>query len=41
MTTAERLPDFPAGGCAVVIGGSGGIGRAIAVQLAGRGCDVA
>src|SRR6185436_16025406 len=41
MTTPERLPDFPAGGCAVVIGGSGGIGRAIAIQLAGRGCDVA
>ena len=41
MTTAERLPEFPAGGCAVVIGGSGGIGRAIAVQLAGRGSDVA
>jgi len=41
MTTTERLPEFPAGGCAVVIGGSGGIGRAIAVQLAGRGSDVA
>jgi 3-oxoacyl-[acyl-carrier protein] reductase len=41
MTTSERLPDFPAGGCAVVIGGSGGIGRAIAVQLAERGSDVA
>ncbi len=41
MTQAGRLPDFPTGGCAVVIGGSGGIGRAIAVQLAERGCDVA
>lgn len=41
MTPAGRLPDFPTGGCAVVIGGSGGIGRAIAVQLAERGCDVA
>ncbi|MDP1839446.1 MAG: SDR family oxidoreductase [Reyranella sp.] len=41
MTQPERLPDFPTGGCAVVIGGSGGIGRAIAVQLAERGCDVA
>lgn len=41
MIQAERLPDFPTGGCAVVIGGSGGIGRAIAVQLAERGCDVA
>ncbi len=41
MTVAERPPDFPTGGCAVVIGGSGGIGRAIAVQLAERGCDVA
>ena len=41
MTQPERLPDFPTGGCAVVIGGSGGIGRAIAIQLAERGCDVA
>jgi 3-oxoacyl-[acyl-carrier protein] reductase len=41
LTPAGRLPDFPTGGCAVVIGGSGGIGRAIAVQLAERGCDVA
>jgi 3-oxoacyl-[acyl-carrier protein] reductase len=41
MSASERLPDFPTGGCAVVIGGSGGIGRAIAVQLAERGCDVA
>ncbi len=37
----ERLPDFPSSGCAVVIGGSGGIGRAIALQLAERGCDIA
>ena len=41
MTKPERPPDFPTGGAAVVIGGSGGIGRAIACQLAERGCDVA
>jgi 3-oxoacyl-[acyl-carrier protein] reductase len=41
LTQPERLPEFPTGGCAVVIGGSGGIGRAIAIQLAERGCDVA
>jgi nucleoside-diphosphate-sugar epimerase len=31
--------DFPEG-CAVVFGGSGGIGRAVATLLATRGCDV-
>jgi NAD(P)-dependent dehydrogenase (short-subunit alcohol dehydrogenase family) len=41
VTASERLPDFPRSGCAVVIGGSGGIGRAIALQLAERGCDIA
>lgn len=41
MTSPERPPDFPSSGCAVVIGGSGGIGRAIALQLAERGCDIA
>ena len=32
-------PDFPEG-CAVVFGGSGGIGQAIVGLLAARGCDV-
>jgi len=32
-------PDFPEG-CAVVFGGSGGLGRGIAGLLAQRGCDV-
>ena len=41
VTASERLPDFPRSACAVVIGGSGGIGRAIALQLAERGCDIA
>lgn len=41
MTSAARPADFPAGGCAVVIGGSGGIGRSVAIQLARHGCDVA
>ena len=41
MSAAQRLPEFPVDGCAVVIGGSGGIGRAVAVQLAERGCCVA
>ena len=41
MNSAARPADFPAGGCAVVIGGSGGIGRSVAIQLARHGCDVA
>lgn len=32
--------DFPESGCAVVFGGSGGIGAATAELLATRGCDV-
>ncbi len=35
------MTDFPPMGCAVVIGGSGGIGRAVACQLAERGCNIA
>lgn len=41
MTAAARPADFPTGGCAVVIGGSGGIGRSVAIHLARHGCDVA
>ncbi len=41
MTAAARPADFPSGGCAVVIGGSGGIGRSVAIHLARHGCDVA
>jgi NAD(P)-dependent dehydrogenase (short-subunit alcohol dehydrogenase family) len=41
MTAAARPADFPSGGCAVVVGGSGGIGRSVAIQLARHGCDVA
>ena len=33
--------DFPTKGCAIVAGGSGGIGQAICKLLAERGCDVA
>jgi NAD(P)-dependent dehydrogenase (short-subunit alcohol dehydrogenase family) len=38
---SERPPDFPAAGCALVIGGSGGIGRAICEGLAAAGAKVA
>jgi NAD(P)-dependent dehydrogenase (short-subunit alcohol dehydrogenase family) len=42
MTAAFRSTesDFPEAGCAVVFGGSGGIGAATADWLAWRGCDV-
>jgi len=33
--------DFPTNGCALVAGGSGGIGRAVIRRLAEQGCDVA
>ena len=33
--------DFPTNGCALVAGGSGGIGRAVIRRLAESGCDVA
>ncbi|MBL6750682.1 MAG: SDR family oxidoreductase [Nevskia sp.] len=39
MGFAVAAPDFPAG-CAIVFGGSGGLGRAIAGLLAERGADV-
>ncbi|HEY1968839.1 MAG TPA: SDR family NAD(P)-dependent oxidoreductase [Pseudonocardia sp.] len=35
-----RTPEFPAGGCALVFGATGGIGAATAGLLAERGCDV-
>jgi NAD(P)-dependent dehydrogenase (short-subunit alcohol dehydrogenase family) len=35
-----QTPEFPATGCAVVFGASGGIGAATAGLLAERGCDV-
>ncbi len=35
-----QTPDFPTTGCAIVFGGSGGIGAATAGLLADRGCDV-
>lgn len=38
--TGTQARDFPAGGCAVVFGGTGGIGAATAGLLAQRGCDV-
>lgn len=34
-------PEFPSSGCAVVFGGSGGLGAESAGLLAARGCDVA
>lgn len=34
-------PDFPEGGAALVVGGSGGIGQAVCVRLAQAGSDVA
>lgn len=43
-TTAERVgffAEFPADGVAVVIGGSGGIGKVVCERLAQCGCDVA
>jgi short-subunit dehydrogenase len=39
MTRSNKLD--PRGGVAVVTGAAGGIGAALALQLAGRGCDLA
>lgn len=39
-TFGVQTPDFPTTGCAVVFGGTGGIGAATAGLLAERGCDV-
>ena len=36
--SGTKAAEFPPG-VAVVFGGSGGIGRAIAVELGRRGCD--
>ena len=41
MDGVEFYAEFPADGVAIVIGGSGGIGRSVCLRLASCGCDVA
>lgn len=40
MPFGTQTPDFPDTGCAIVFGGSGGLGAETAGLLASRGCDV-
>jgi len=40
MNEFDKVPDFPSDGCAIVFGGSGGLGQSTARLLAARGSPV-